>query len=157
MWGAGRMQSHRIHFWDKELFMLFRKTCKSSSKYLHLLFICECNLVLYIYIWVPALVFVGWVFVSVVRRWSCLSLPDRWLSARLLRVSAALQRSQEVKLQSPLSLPPLIFPLSRCTFHLLSVCLCVRAHLLPLHLYLWVSVRLIKEQKEPVGWWAWVC
>ena len=51
MWGAGRMQSHRIHFWDKELFMLFRKTCKSSSKYLHLLFICECNLVLYIYIY----------------------------------------------------------------------------------------------------------
>lgn len=114
------------------------------------------------FVWILAFVFM---FVclwderaDVLGRWSCLSLPDRWLSARLLRVSAALQQSQEVKLQSPLSLF-LIFSLSRCTFHLLCVhlCVCVRAHLFPLHSYVWISVCVIKEQKEPVGWYAWVC
>lgn len=95
---------------------------------------------------------------DVLGRWSCLSLPDRWLSARLQRVSAALQWSQEVKLQSPLSLsyffPSLSVPfISLCAF----VCVCMCACLLPLHYYVWISMCVIKEQKEPVGWYVWVC
>lgn len=60
---------------------------------------------------------------DVLGRWSCLSLPDRWLSARLQRVSAALQWSQEVKLQSPLSLS-YFFPSLAVPF-IFSVCICV--------------------------------
>ena len=100
--------------------------------------------------------------VDVSVRWGCLPLPDRWLSARLQWVSAALQWSQEVKLQSSLSLS-YFFSLSRCplssslcAYVCVGECVCSFTPLALLQC-VWISLCVIKEQKEPVGWYVWVC
>lgn len=83
---------------------------------------------------------------------SAFPLPDRWLSARFLRVSGALQWSHEVKLQSLLFLFPVFFFCSVPVPFIFSVCIHVRVLIYSLlHFYVRAALCVIKEQKEPVG------
>lgn len=87
---------------------------------------------------------------DVLERWGCFPSPDRWPSARLQWRRAVLQGSQEVKLQSSLSLSLIFF----CTFHLLCMHLC--SHLLPLHSFTHVNISACDKGTEGACWLVFV-